>query len=109
MRPEFDHDEEYLVAYYRQYRKSGSASSIAQDVVTVAVGAAFFGLGYFKSDVSWSVIGFILVAYLALRGLISGVRYNRTIESIIEKYEDALQSESKTSNAVQDAALTFGK
>jgi hypothetical protein len=46
MRPDFDPNEEYLVAFYRQYRKSNSARGIAQDVVTVGVGAGFFGLGY---------------------------------------------------------------
>ncbi len=102
MRPEFDHDEEYLVAYYRQYRMSGSGHSIIQDVVTVAVGAAFFALGYFKSDVIWSIIGFGLVAYLALRGLVSGARYNRIIASIIEKYESAIQTENKESIAEHD-------
>lgn len=102
MRPQFDHDEEYLVAYYRQYRKSGSGRSIVQDVVTVAVGAAFFALGYFKGDVTWSIIGFGLVAYLALRGLVSGTRYNRIIASIIEKYEGSLQTEKNESKAEQE-------
>jgi hypothetical protein len=99
MRPEFDHDEEYLVAYYRQYRKHGSARNVAQDVATVAVGAAFFAMGYFKDDVTWSVIGFGLVVYLALRGLISGTRYNRIIAGIIEKYENASLAENKIANA----------
>jgi hypothetical protein len=104
MRPKFDHDEEYLVAYYRQYRKSGGGRTIIQDLVTVAVGAAFFALGYFKSDITWSIIGFGLVAYLALRGLVSGSRYNRILASIIEKYEGALQTENKESKAEQDAS-----
>jgi len=103
MRPNFDHEEEYLIAYYRQYRKSGSARNDIQDVVTVAVGAAFFALGYFKNDITWSIIGFGLVGYLALRGLVSGSRYNRIIASIIEKYEGAYQTENNESQAEQDA------
>jgi hypothetical protein len=99
MRPNFDHEEEYLIAYYRQYRKSGSARNDIQDLVTVGVGAVFFALGYFKSDITWSVIGFGLVVYIALRGLVSGSRYNRIIASIIEKYEDSIQTENNKSQA----------
>lgn len=99
MRPQFDHEEEYLIAYYRQYQRSGGRRSIIREVTTVAVGAVFFGLGYFKGDATWSIIGFGLVAYLALNGLGSGARYNRILASIIEKYEGALQIEDKMTNA----------
>ena len=103
MRPPFSQDEEYLVAYYRQYRKSDSARIIIQDIVTVAFGASFFLLGSIKSDVTWSIIGFVLVAYLVLRSLISGTRYSRILASIIEKYERSMQGDRKIENPEKDA------
>lgn len=109
MRPEFDHHEEYLIAYYRQYGKQAAAHSAARDVTTVVIGAVFFGLGYCKDDVTWSVIGFVLVSYLVLRSLISGSRYNRTFASLIRKYEDAMQVAAWTSdgqNIVKDSHQT---
>jgi hypothetical protein len=108
MRPKFDHVEAYLVAYYRQYKKSSGRRSFVQEAITVAVGAAFFALGYFKNDVTWSIIGFGLVAYLALKGLISGTRYNGVMSSIIEKYEDALQAEDKRNTAKHDSTSNRG-
>lgn len=104
MRPDFDHDEEYLVAYYRHYRKSSSPGSIVQDLATVGVGVAFFCLGYFKDDVTWSVIGFGLVAFRALRGVISGARYNRILAGIVEKYEDALKVDAEDMESEHAAA-----
>ena len=95
MRPEFDHDEEYVIAFYRRHQKSGRAGHIAQDAVAVTVGAAFFVFGHFKDDVAWSMIGFGLVAYHAVRGLISSVRYNRILARIIDKYEGALYAEKR--------------
>lgn len=89
MRPDFDHDEEYLIAYYRKFHRSNNSSSTIQDITVVAIGAVFFALGYFKVDLTWSVIGFALVAFRALRGIISGARYNRILASIIEKYDEA--------------------
>ena len=95
MRPKFDHDEEYLVAYYRQYKKSSRRRSILEEATAVTIGAVFFALGYCKSDVTWSIIGFVLVAYLALKEQLSGARFNGVMASVIEKYEAALQGEDK--------------
>jgi len=100
-RPDFDRDEEYLIAYYRQYHKSNQPSAAIQDIVVVVVGVVFFALGYFKDDVIWSVIGFALVAYRALRGVISAARYNRALASIVEKYEAALKTEKNQKEAEQ--------
>jgi len=91
MRPEFDHEEEYLVAYYRKYRKSGKTGLPLTEMTAVLMGTLFFGMGWFKEDVTWSAIGFILVAWRVLRYSISGERYNTIISGIIEKYEDALR------------------
>ena len=90
MRPKFDNKEEYLIAYYRQYRESGDVSGVLQDVVLALVAGGLFGLGLFRDDLLWTAIGFGIVAYRMLRGMISGMRYNRTLARIIEKYEAAL-------------------
>jgi len=102
MKPEFDPVEAYVVAYYRQYRKSVGAGGIVQDLAIVAVGAAFFVMGYVKSDVTWAVIGFGGVTYLAVRGLFSGTRYNRILARIIEKYECALQEDGTKASVEQE-------
>jgi hypothetical protein len=103
MRPKFDNEEEYIVAYYRQYSKSGSARSHIQDVITVAFGTALFALGYYKNDITWSVIGLGFVVYIALKGLFSGARYNQMIANIIQKYEDALEADNHKSKSERDA------
>lgn len=95
MRPQFDSDEEYIVAYYRQYQKSTGTRSIVQEVTAVAISTAFFLMGFFKGDVTWSIVGFCLLAFLFLRGQISGARYNRTIASVIGKYEDAVKGDGE--------------
>lgn len=102
MRPKFDHDEEYLIAYYRQYRKSENIRSMVQDVVTVVAGAAAFALGHFDDNITWSMIGFGLVAYLALRGQFSGSRYNRIMAGIIKKYEGAVQTDTMETKEATD-------
>ncbi len=101
MRPKFDHNEDYYIAYYRQYRKAQGARIVAQDVTTVVVSATFFALGFFKSDITWSIIGFGIVVYLALRNLVVGERGNRVIASIIEKYEAACQEYNRPSHTEQ--------
>ena len=101
MRPKFDNDEDYYIAYYRQYRKSQGVRIVAQDVTTVVVGATFFALGFFKNDITWSIIGFGIVVYLALRHLVAGERYSRVMASIIEKYEAACQEDNRPSHTEQ--------
>lgn len=94
-RPEFDHEEEYIIAYYRQYRKAEGRRSLAIDLTCLAMGAVFVGLGYFKEDFLWSIIGFAVMGYQLMKGAFSGLRYNNVIASVIVKYEEALKQEKK--------------
>lgn len=89
MRPSFDREEDYLIAYYRQLHATGGRGGISGDLAVLLVGAAFVGTGLFKDDLTWVIVGFGILAYRLVQGMWSTARYNRTLGSIIEKYESA--------------------
>ena len=94
MRPKFEPDEEFLIAYYRQYRPKSRFTDLLQDIVIVLVASSLFGLGLFKDDIIWTAIGFAIVALRVFRGITSSARYNRTLAAIIGKYETAVNEAS---------------
>ncbi len=89
MRPSFDREEDYLIAYYRQLHATGNRGGMSGDLAVLLVSAALVGTGLFKDDTAWVIVGFGILAYRQLQGMWSTARYNRTLGSIIEKYETA--------------------
>lgn len=89
MRPQFDREEDFLIAYYRQRHATGGRAELAADLAALLTASSLFGVGVFKDDMTWMIIGFGIVAYRFIQGMLSSARYNRTLGSIIEKYERA--------------------
>ena len=89
MRPTFDREEDYLIAYYRQRHAAGGRGEISGDLAVLLSGAALVGVGLYKDDMTWMMIGFGIVTYRLVQGMLSAAKYNRTLGSIIEKYEQA--------------------
>ena len=89
MRPSFDREEDYLIAYYRQRHAAGNRGEVPGDLAVLLSGSALVGVGLFRADMVWMVIGFGIVAYRLVQGMVSSAKYNRTLGSIIEKYEQA--------------------
>lgn len=104
MRPQFNRDEEFLIAYYRQSSESTQTRAILQDVTTAAMGCLFLGLGLFKSDMTWALIGFGIVAFRLIRGTFAAARYSRTFATIVEKYELAVNASPDTPEAADPFA-----
>lgn len=98
MRPQFDHDEEFLIAYYRQYRRSTGVSAIGYDLAFLIPGGGLFGFGLMRDDLTWAAIGFGIIAFRLIQGMISSARYNRTLATIVEKYESALRTKLADDN-----------
>lgn len=90
MRPTFDREEDYLIAYYRQRHAAGNGGEWSGDLGILLAGAILVGTGFFKDDLTWAMVGFAIVAYRLVQGMLSSAKYNRTLGSIIEKYESAL-------------------
>jgi hypothetical protein len=91
MRPPFDREEDYLIAYYRQRHAAGNGLEWSGDLGILLAGAILVGTGLFKDDLAWTIVGFAIVAYRLVQGMLSSAKYNRTLGSIIEKYEKALE------------------
>jgi hypothetical protein len=91
MRPSFDREEDYLIAYYRQRHAAGNRGEIPGDIAVLLASSALVGTGLVKDDMTWVIIGFGIVAYRLVQGMWSSAKYNRTLGSIIEKYEDACE------------------
>ena len=89
MRPQFDREEDFLIAYYRQRHAAGGRAEWAVDLAALLAACSLFGVGLFKDDMTWMIIGFGIIAYRFVQGMLSSARYNRTLGSIIEKYERA--------------------
>jgi len=104
MRPKFDHEEEFLALYYLQYKKSEGVRHLVQDALMMIVGVGLFMMSFFKSDPTWSIIGFCFVGYLATRGVFSARRTNRILASVIQKYDAALNHDGgKAGSSSPDA------
>lgn len=89
MRPQFDHEEDFLIAYYRQRHAAGGRGEMSGDLAVLLAGSSLLGVGIFKDDITWVIIGFGIVTYRLVQGMLSSAKYNRTLGSIIEKYERA--------------------
>jgi hypothetical protein len=89
MRPQFDREEDFLIAYYRQRHAAGGRGEMAGDLAVLLAGSALLGVGILKDDITWVIIGFGIVTYRFVQGILSSAKYNRILGSIIEKYERA--------------------
>lgn len=89
MRPTFDREEDYLIAYYRQRHAAANRGEIPGDLAVLLSGSALVGVGVYRDDMTWMIIGFGIVTYRLVQGMLSAAKYNRTLGSIIEKYEQA--------------------
>lgn len=94
MKPTFDPEEEYLIAYYRRLHATGKSDQGTGDLAVLAVTALFIGTGAFKDDMTWILVGFGIIAWRLVQGMLSSARYNRTLGSIIAKYEKACEAPS---------------
>ena len=93
MRPKFDPKEEYLIAYYRNSASAGSKRNWLYDLAVLVVGAGLFVFGLLRDgDPTWSIIGFVLVAYRLIQLMLASGSYDGTFAAIIEKYETALEA-----------------
>ena len=95
MRPQFDREEDFLIAYYRQRHAAGGSAELAADLAALLAACSLLGVGLFKDDMTWMIIGFGILGYRFVQGMLSSARYNRTLGSIIEKYERACEESDK--------------
>ncbi len=68
---------------------TGNRGGISGDLAVLLSGSALVGVGLFREDMIWMVIGFGIVTYRLVQGMLSSAKYNRILGSIIEKYEQA--------------------
>jgi len=101
MRPKFDPKEEFLVAYYRSGSGSGASRTWTYDMAVLLAGIGLFTVGLLGDrDLSWSVIGFGLVAYRVVHLALASSKYDGVFTSIIDKYEAALDEANPQRNAL---------
>lgn len=91
MRPQFNPEEEFVIAYYRQADKSSHNRVVMADLVTVIFGAALVIVGLNSPDFTWALVGFALVSWRLLRNLFAGPRFHDATATAIRKYEAALE------------------
>jgi hypothetical protein len=95
VRPDFDVNEEYLIACYRKGAGKKPLDHITPDVMFLAIAFALFTLGLGSSDLTWCLVGFGLVAYRMIQWIISNYQYQATSMKLIMKYEDAFRAPSE--------------
>jgi len=100
MRPKFDPKEEFIVSYYRSGSSSGAGRSWIYDAVALLLATGLFVIGITQNgDLTWSLIGFGLLAYRLIFLTLGSRRYESTFTRIIDKYEAAIANAEADPNA----------
>ena len=99
-RPEFTHEERYVIEYYNSRESRHLGNAVWADAGFLLPCCAFVGIGLYNDSVVTITIGFLVLLMFNIRTTWIGIKYARLFSSIFRRYESYFtEIESSTGDA----------
>ena len=84
---QFNETEQFLVSYYRTPSVSGWLQTLAAEGGYLTASILFISIYISKDDSAWGVLGYLILFYRVVCGILQARRWNPSFQGIINKYE----------------------
>ncbi len=99
-RPEFTHEERYVIEYYNSRESRHLGNAVWADAGFLLPCCAFIGLGLYNDSVVVITIGFLILLLFKIRETWTSIKFAHLFSSIFRKYESSF---TRIENSASDA------